>query len=95
MLEPAVTGTKNVLKASLEAKVKRVIVVSSGTAVYMRPDWPSGHVLDESCWSDEQYCKTIGVVFFSLCISFFTSEPFCNYSHIFTVLKVIPNFVLK
>ncbi|XP_078182286.1 cinnamoyl-CoA reductase 2-like isoform X2 [Carex rostrata] len=60
VLEPAVTGTKNVLKASLEAKVKRVIVVSSGTAVYMRPDWPSGHVLDESCWSDEQYCKTIG-----------------------------------
>jgi nucleoside-diphosphate-sugar epimerase len=72
VLEPAVTGTKNVLKASLEAKVKRVIVVSSGTSVYMRPDWSRGQVLDESCWSDEQYCKSIGVAFsFSLCFSSF------------------------
>ncbi|KAH9688896.1 Epimerase domain-containing protein [Citrus sinensis] len=32
LLEPAVKGTLNVLKACLEAKVKRVIVVSSGVA---------------------------------------------------------------
>jgi nucleoside-diphosphate-sugar epimerase len=33
LIEPAVKGTLNVLKASLEAKVKRVVVVSSGAAV--------------------------------------------------------------
>ncbi|KAF3336108.1 Cinnamoyl-CoA reductase 1 [Carex littledalei] len=39
VLEPAVTGTKNVLKASLEAKVKRVVMVSSASAIDMKPDW--------------------------------------------------------
>ncbi|KAJ4810731.1 hypothetical protein LUZ62_023297 [Rhynchospora pubera] len=58
LLEPAVTGTKNVLKACLEAKVKRVVVVSSGSAIFMKPDWPKGEIMDESCWSDELYCRT-------------------------------------
>ncbi|KAJ1703415.1 hypothetical protein LUZ63_003194 [Rhynchospora breviuscula] len=58
LLEPAVTGTKNVLKASVEAKVKRVVVVSSIAAISMKPDWPKGEVMDESCWSDELYCRT-------------------------------------
>ncbi|XP_078178274.1 cinnamoyl-CoA reductase 1-like [Carex rostrata] len=57
VLEPAVTGTKNVLKASLEAKVKRVVMVSSVSAISMKPDW-NGEVFDESCWSDELYCRT-------------------------------------
>ncbi|KAJ3707884.1 hypothetical protein LUZ61_011589 [Rhynchospora tenuis] len=58
LLEPAVTGTKNVLKASLEAKVKRVVMVSSVSAIYMKPGGPKGEVVDESCWSDELYCRT-------------------------------------
>ncbi|KAJ1703413.1 hypothetical protein LUZ63_003192 [Rhynchospora breviuscula] len=58
LLEPAVTGTKNVLKACLEAKAKRVVVVSSGSAIFMKPDWPKGEIMDESCWSDELYCRT-------------------------------------
>ncbi|XP_050220592.1 cinnamoyl-CoA reductase 1-like [Mercurialis annua] len=58
LLEPAVKGTLNVLKACAEAKVKRVVVVSSGAAVSMNPSWPKGQLMDESCWSDKEYCRT-------------------------------------
>ncbi|KAJ8643621.1 hypothetical protein MRB53_005369 [Persea americana] len=61
LIEPAVTGTVNVLKACSEAGVKRVVVVSSGAAVSMNPNWPKDKVMDEDCWSDEQYCKTTEV----------------------------------
>ncbi|CAI0426160.1 unnamed protein product [Linum tenue] len=57
IIEPAVTGTLNVLKACVETKVKRVVVVSSGAAVIMNPAWPSGRPMDESCWSDVEYCR--------------------------------------
>ncbi|KAH9754841.1 Epimerase domain-containing protein [Citrus sinensis] len=58
LLEPAVKGTLNVVKACLEAKVKRVIVVSSGVAVGLNPRWPKGQIMDETCWSDKEYCRT-------------------------------------
>ncbi|XP_062029214.1 cinnamoyl-CoA reductase 1-like [Rosa rugosa] len=57
LIEPAVKGTLNVLKASLEAKVKRVLYVSSVAAVAMNPTWAEGQLLDESCWSDKEYCR--------------------------------------
>ncbi|OWM70552.1 hypothetical protein CDL15_Pgr014225 [Punica granatum] len=50
-------GTLNVLKACLEAKVKRVVHVSSVAAVLMSPKWPKDRVLDEICWSDKEYCR--------------------------------------
>ncbi|KAG6469595.1 hypothetical protein ZIOFF_070525 [Zingiber officinale] len=56
VIEPAVTGTLNVLKACSEAKVKRVVVVSSIVAVVMSPD-AKGKILDESAWSDAEYCR--------------------------------------
>lgn len=58
LIEPAVKGTLNVLKACLEAKVKRVIVVSSVAAVFLNPRWPKGQIMDETCWSDKEYCRT-------------------------------------
>ncbi|KAL9447437.1 hypothetical protein AB3S75_014997 [Citrus x aurantiifolia] len=58
LIEPAVKGTLNVLKACLEAKVKRVVVVSSGAAVGLNPRWPKGQIMDETCWSDKEYCRT-------------------------------------
>ncbi|XP_034677542.1 cinnamoyl-CoA reductase 2-like [Vitis riparia] len=57
LMEPAVKGTLNVLKACAEAKVKRVVVVSSGASVIMNPRWPKGKVMDETCWSDKEYCR--------------------------------------
>lgn len=58
VIEPAVKGTLNVLKACVEAKVKRVVVVSSIAALVMNPSWPKDQVIDETCWSDKEYCRT-------------------------------------
>lgn len=57
LMEPAVKGTLNVLKACSEAKVNRVIFVSSVAAVLLNPNWPTGEIKDENCWSDIEYCK--------------------------------------
>ncbi|EEF52917.1 cinnamoyl-CoA reductase 1-like [Ricinus communis] len=58
VLEPAIKGTQNVLKACAEAKVKRVVVVSSGAAIFMNPSWPKSKMMDETCWSNKEYCRT-------------------------------------
>ncbi|XP_041017795.1 cinnamoyl-CoA reductase 1-like isoform X2 [Juglans microcarpa x Juglans regia] len=58
VIEPAVKGTQNVLKASVEAKVKRFVFVSSIAAVFMNPSWPKDQVMDETCWSDTEYFRT-------------------------------------
>ncbi|XP_057489973.1 cinnamoyl-CoA reductase 1-like isoform X2 [Actinidia eriantha] len=57
LMEPAVKGTLNVLKACSEANINRVVFVSSVAAVSMNPDWPKGQVKDETCWSDKEYCR--------------------------------------
>ncbi|XP_057454118.1 cinnamoyl-CoA reductase 2-like isoform X2 [Lotus japonicus] len=57
VIEPAVKGTANVLEASLQAKVERVVFVSSEAAVCMSPNLPKDKVIDESYWSDKDYCK--------------------------------------
>ncbi|KAK4748283.1 hypothetical protein SAY87_014869 [Trapa incisa] len=57
MVEPAVDGTKNVLIAAAEAKVRRVVFTSSIGAVYMDPNRGPDVVVDESCWSDLDFCK--------------------------------------
>ncbi|KZV19492.1 cinnamoyl CoA reductase [Dorcoceras hygrometricum] len=57
MVEPAVVGTKNVITAAAEAKVRRVVLTSSIGAVYMDPNRAPDKVVDESCWSDLEFCK--------------------------------------
>jgi len=58
VIAPAVTGTLNVLKACKEAELKRVVVVSSVSAVFNNPNWPNGKAFTEDSWSDEEYCRT-------------------------------------
>ncbi|XP_049362870.1 cinnamoyl-CoA reductase 1-like [Solanum verrucosum] len=57
LVEPAVNGTLNVLKACSEENIKRVVFVSSVAAASLDPNWPKGKVKDETCWSDSEYCK--------------------------------------
>ncbi|GLJ22311.1 hypothetical protein SUGI_0419750 [Cryptomeria japonica] len=57
MVNPSVKGTLNVLKACSVAKVKRVIMTSSVVAVFVNPNRPMDALLDESCWSDPEYCE--------------------------------------
>uniref|UniRef100_A0A7N0VG55 NAD-dependent epimerase/dehydratase domain-containing protein n=1 Tax=Kalanchoe fedtschenkoi TaxID=63787 RepID=A0A7N0VG55_KALFE len=62
LLEPAVKGTLNVLRASTKGNIKRVVIVSSAAAVNYNPAWPKGKVRDEFCWSDTDYCRNMGNV---------------------------------
>ncbi|NP_001234297.1 cinnamoyl-CoA reductase [Solanum lycopersicum] len=57
MVEPAVIGTKNVITAAAETKVRRVVFTSSIGTVYMDPNRAPDKVVDETCWSDLDYCK--------------------------------------
>ncbi|XP_075480715.1 cinnamoyl-CoA reductase 1 [Primulina tabacum] len=57
MVEPAVVGTKNVITAAAEAKVRRVVLTSSIGAIYMDPNRAPDEIVDESCWSDLEFCK--------------------------------------
>ncbi|KAI9201642.1 hypothetical protein LWI28_026604 [Acer negundo] len=61
LMQPAITGTKNVLNACLKAKVKKVVVVSSTGAVVLNPNWPKDRSMDEECWSDLESCNAIPV----------------------------------
>lgn len=63
MVEPAVNGTKNVIMVAAEAKVRRVVFTSSIGAVYMDPNRSPDVVVDESCWSDLEFCKNTKVTF--------------------------------
>jgi len=61
VIEPAVKGTANVLEACLKANVERVVFVSSAAAVFINPNLPKDKAIDESCWSDKDYCKNTKV----------------------------------
>lgn len=61
MLEPAIKGTQNVLNACSKAKVNKVLIVSSVAAVMLNPSWPKDEPMDETCWSDIEFCKIIEV----------------------------------
>ncbi|KAI7728604.1 hypothetical protein M8C21_005756, partial [Ambrosia artemisiifolia] len=58
LLDPAIIGTQNVLNACSMAKVEKVVVVSSGSAVMVNPKWTSDMELDESCWTDVEYANS-------------------------------------
>ncbi|TVU10054.1 hypothetical protein EJB05_43560 [Eragrostis curvula] len=60
MLAPAVKGTLNVLQVCSSAKVQKVVVVSSTSAVHFNPKWPQDKPKDERCWSDKKLCMEIG-----------------------------------
>ncbi|KAG0479876.1 hypothetical protein HPP92_010734 [Vanilla planifolia] len=57
MVEPAVEGTRKVILAAAEAGVRRVVFTSSVGAVTMDPKRGADVVVDESCWSDLEFCK--------------------------------------
>ncbi|KAG6517522.1 hypothetical protein ZIOFF_020914 [Zingiber officinale] len=57
LLDPAVTGTLNVLCAAKESGVRWVVVTSLISAIVPSPGWPADRVKDESCWTNLDYCR--------------------------------------
>eukprot|EP00250_Pteridium_aquilinum_P009799 c18945_g1_i1 orf=390-1280(-) len=57
LIDPAVQGTLNVLKAAHAAGVRRVVVTSSCSAMFPNPRLPPGTVIDENSWTDIDFCK--------------------------------------
>jgi nucleoside-diphosphate-sugar epimerase len=57
LIEPAVKGTLNVLASCAQARTKKVVLTSSVAAVAYTPKRKSTSVVDESWWSDSDYCQ--------------------------------------
>lgn len=61
LVEPAVKGTINVLLAANRFNVRRVVITSSISALVPNPNWSEGKLVDESSWTDLDYCKSMQV----------------------------------
>ncbi|KAL5726162.1 Tetraketide alpha-pyrone reductase 2 [Ranunculus cassubicifolius] len=58
LIDPCINGTANVLKScSKSSSVKRVVLTSSCSAIRYREDVREISPLNESHWSDPEYCK--------------------------------------
>ncbi|XP_020600015.1 cinnamoyl-CoA reductase 1-like [Phalaenopsis equestris] len=57
MVQPAIEGARNVITCAAEAGVRRVVFTSSVGAMTMDPKRSEDVVVDESCWSDLDFCK--------------------------------------
>ncbi|KAJ8476111.1 hypothetical protein OPV22_019838 [Ensete ventricosum] len=58
LIDPAIEGTKNVLKSCSKASsVRRVVLTSSCSSIRYRYDATLVSPLNESHWSDLEYCK--------------------------------------
>ena len=53
----AIEGTKNVMNAAADMGVQRVVFTSSYGADHMNPNRNPDRTVDESCWSDLEFCK--------------------------------------
>lgn len=57
VIKPTLAGMLDIMKACLEAKVKRLVFTSSAGTVNVEPQ--TKFFYDESCWSDIQFCRTV------------------------------------
>ncbi|XP_061360659.1 tetraketide alpha-pyrone reductase 2-like [Gastrolobium bilobum] len=57
LIDPCIKGTLNVLNSCIKANVKRVVLTSSCSSIRYRDDVQQVSPLNESHWSDPEYCK--------------------------------------
>ncbi|KAL6616310.1 hypothetical protein ACP70R_038580 [Stipagrostis hirtigluma subsp. patula] len=59
LLEPALKGTLNVLRAAKDSGVARVVLMSSQAAMVPNPSWPADKVIDDDAWADVELLKKL------------------------------------
>jgi cinnamoyl-CoA reductase len=69
MIKPAIRGTRYVITAAADAGVKRVVFTSSIGTVYMNPYRDPNEPVDDTCWSDLDYCKKTEVYIYVACFN--------------------------
>ncbi|XP_061993136.1 tetraketide alpha-pyrone reductase 2-like [Rosa rugosa] len=57
LIDPCIKGTLNVLSSCSKARVKRVVLTSSCSSIRYRYDAQQASPLNDSHWSDPEYCK--------------------------------------
>ncbi|KAF8715103.1 hypothetical protein HU200_027657 [Digitaria exilis] len=57
IIEAVITGTRNVVEAAADAGVRRLVLSSTISAMYMDPRRDPDAPLDDASWSDLDYCK--------------------------------------
>nr|AFK36139.1 unknown [Lotus japonicus] len=57
LIDPCIKGALNVLNSCVKANVKRVVLTSSCSSIRYRDDEQQVSPLNESHWSDPEYCK--------------------------------------
>ncbi|KAL5078712.1 hypothetical protein RYX36_007133 [Vicia faba] len=57
LIDPCIKGTQNVLNSCIKANVKRVVLTSSCSSIRYRDDVQQVSPLNESHWSEPEYCK--------------------------------------
>ncbi|KAL6853600.1 hypothetical protein ACP4OV_019629 [Aristida adscensionis] len=59
LLDPALKGTLNVLRAAKDCGVGRVVLMSSQAAMAPNPSWPADKVIDDDSWADVDVLKKL------------------------------------
>ncbi|KAF1889324.1 hypothetical protein Lal_00024647 [Lupinus albus] len=65
LIDPCIKGTLNVLNSCVKANVKRVVLTSSCSTIRYRDDVQQVSPLNESHWSDPEYCKRYNVLWYA------------------------------
>ena len=62
LIDPCIKGTLNVLNSCLKANVKRFVLTSSCSSIRYRDDVQQLCPLNESHWTDTDYCQRYNVI---------------------------------
>ncbi|OQU86734.1 hypothetical protein SORBI_3003G136100 [Sorghum bicolor] len=94
LMAAAIEGTKNAINAAADMGVQRVVYTSSYGAVHMNPKRSPDEVVDESCWSDLEFClKTKNFYCFAKTVAEKTAMEEASKRGIHLVV-VVPAFTL-
>lgn len=62
LIDPCIKGTLNVLNSCVKATVKHFVLTSSCSSIRYRDDVQQVCPLNESHWTDLEYCKRYKVI---------------------------------